>query len=237
MKIDVFLTAEEVKQKEISNSNVIVIDVLRATSVMVTAIAHGVSKIYPYESIEEVREASLTSSCCILCGERKGLKIEGFDYGNSPLEYQTEKIKNREMFMTTTNGTRALSNIKGKNNKIWIASFLNISTVLSFLEKEEKDCIIVCAGTENHFSLDDALCAGMIIEKLSNYEKMDIALALEQIAKTSINVKESLKNTKHYRYLKSIGLEKDLEFCCHLNTYPLLLEYKRETNSIFAVTK
>lgn len=138
MKIDVFLTAEEVKQKEISNSNVIVIDVLRATSVMVTAIAHGVSKIYPYESIEEVREASLTSSCCILCGERKGLKIEGFDYGNSPLEYQTEKIKNREMFMTTTNGTRALSNIKGKNNKIWIASFLNISTVLSFLEKKKK---------------------------------------------------------------------------------------------------
>ena len=77
----------------------------------------------------------------------------------------------------------------------------------------------------------------MLVEKLENYEKTDIALALEQIAKTSINVKESLKNTKHYRYLKSIGLEKDLEFCCHLNTYPLLLEYKRETNSIFAVTK
>jgi len=232
MKIDVFLTAEEAKRKEIYDSNIVVIDVLRATSVMITAMAHGVSKIYPYETIEEVREASLTSSFSILCGERKGLPIEGFDYGNSPLEYQNDTIQGAEMFMTTTNGTRALRNIHGKNNRIWIASFFNLRSMSSFLEKEKKDCIFLCAGTEDQFSLDDALCAGMLIQTLENYKKSDIALALKELAKNSKNIGKTLENTKHYRYLKSIGLEKDLEFCCTPNQYSLLAEYDPDTNSI-----
>ncbi|HEY4532960.1 MAG TPA: 2-phosphosulfolactate phosphatase [Fusobacterium sp.] len=236
MKIDVFLTAEEAKRKAIHDSNIVVIDVLRATSVMITAIAHGVSKIYPYESIEEVREASPASSFSILCGERKGLDIDGFDYGNSPLEYQNDTIQGAEMFMTTTNGTRALRNIHGKNNRIWIASFLNLSSMSTFLAAEKKDCIVLCAGTENQFSLDDALCAGMLIQKLQNYEKSDIALALEILAKNSENIDESLHTAKHYRYLKSIGLEKDLEYCCTPDQYSLLLEYDPNTNSIHSIS-
>lgn len=236
MKIDVFLTAEEAKRKEIHDSNIVVIDVLRATSVMITAMAHGVSKIHPYESIEEVREASLASSFSILCGERKGLAIHGFDYGNSPLEYQKDNIRGAEMFMTTSNGTRALRNIHGQNNRIWIASFLNLSSMSTFLETEKKDCILLCAGTENEFSLDDALCAGMLIQKLRSYEKSDLALALERLAKNSKNIAESLHTAKHYRYLKSIGLEKDLEFCCTPDQYSLLLEYDPNTNSICSIS-
>lgn len=236
MKIDVFLTAEEAKRKEIHDSNIVVIDVLRATSVMITAMPHGVSKIHPYESIEEVREASLASSFSILCGERKGLAIHGFDYGNSPLEYQKDNIRGAEMFMTTSNGTRALRNIHGQNNRIWIASFLNLSSMSTFLETEKKDCILLCAGTENEFSLDDALCAGMLIQKLRSYEKSDLALALERLAKNSKNIAESLHAAKHYRYLKSIGLEKDLEFCCTPDQYSLLLEYDPNTNSICSIS-
>lgn len=232
MKIDVILSAEEAKNRPIFNSNVVVIDVLRATSVMVTAIAHGISRIYPYKTVEEVQEKSSASSFAILCGERKGYAIPGFHCGNSPLEFVREDLEGKEMYMTTSNGTQALQNIQGEGNHIWIASFLNLKSLCDFLKTEDKDCVFLCAGTENSFSLDDALCAGMIICELSSYQKTDLAIALEKIAISSKSIEETLSGTKHYEYLKSIGFSEDLKHCCSLNKYPLLLEYQKEKNYI-----
>lgn len=128
MKIDVIFTADDVKIEKIKDKNVVIIDVLRATSVISAALFKGVKKIYVFESLYETVENFKKATNAILCGERKGLKIDGFDYGNSPLEYGDE-VRNKIMFMTTSNGTKALRK-SDAGHKVFIGSFLNINSVV-----------------------------------------------------------------------------------------------------------
>ena len=130
MVIDVIETAGSIEKEKILDKTVLIIDVLRATSVMTTALANGVKAIYPYKDIESVLENSKKDTNPLLCGERKGLKIDGFDCGNSPLEYTKELVANRNMYMTTSNGTRAIESCAKYAAKIYIVAFLNIQAIV-----------------------------------------------------------------------------------------------------------
>ncbi|MGY0394836.1 2-phosphosulfolactate phosphatase [Fusobacterium sp. SYSU M8A802] len=151
MRIDIIDTAGNVTFDKIKGKTVIIIDVLRATSVMITALANGVKGIYPYRDIESVLENSKLDINPLLCGERKGLKIDGFHCGNSPLEYKRELIEDRNMYMTTSNGTRAIESCIGAE-RVYIAAFLNIEGVVKQIIKDEKDVVIICSGTDDNFS-------------------------------------------------------------------------------------
>lgn len=231
MNIEILQSAKDALNKDFSGKNVVIIDVLRATTVMVTALNNGAKKIYPFKDIEKVLSESRKSSNPILAGERKGLKIDGFHFGNSPLDFTKEAISGKDIYQTTSNGTRAIENSLSAD-KIYIASFLNLSAISNQLIKDKKDTIIVCAGTDDEFSLDDGLCAGMIankvISKLDNIKMNDFTISLQQLGNLTSNVNDILKNSKHYSYLKTIGYEGDLEYCLSIDLYDIIPFYDND---------
>ncbi len=210
----------------------IVIDVLRATSVIITALAHGTPFILPAASIEEARSLSISYPDALLAGERDAHKIEGFDQGNSPLECLSNPAA-RPIILTTTNGTLALSKVKA-SNEILIASFLNIQSVADYLNASSAQHIhIACAGTNGNFSLDDFLMAGGLISRinLGPYESDDLAVAAAQIYKSgNTDLHETLKQTTHYQTLNKKGFDKDLNFCLRENVYDIVGKVRLEQN-------
>ena len=139
-------------------SIVVVVDVLRATSAMCTAFHNGVKKIIPVSTVEEALELKDASNH-ILAAERNGKQVRGFDFGNSPLQYQDNDVKGKTLVMTTTNGTKAI-NIAKRDHQVVIGSFLNINALVNWLSKQQKNVVILCAGWKNDFCFEDALFAG-----------------------------------------------------------------------------
>ncbi len=228
MKVDIIFTADDIKQEKIEGRSVVVIDVLRATSVMVTAIARGVEEIHVFREVEEVFEAGAGKEGAILCGERRGLKVEGFHYGNSPLEYG-EEIAGRRMYMTTSNGTKALVG-SGRGKRVFAGSFLNLHAVVKRILDEGEDVVVVCAGTDGEFSLDDALCAGMIADGIvgsgREVQLTDSALAMRGLALGCSDPRDGLVGSRHYSYLESIDFHEDLSYCLSLNLFNIVPEYR-----------
>lgn len=228
MKVDIIFTADESSESKTKGKVCVVIDVLRATSVIITALENRAERIFPFKDIETIQEKCRNLKNIIKCGERNALKIDGFDLGNSPLEFTKEKVFGKDIYMSTTNGTKAIENSLSAD-KILICSFLNIQSVVKRIVEYGKDCVIVCAGTNGKFSLDDTLCAGFIIKELQKYTEIsidDMLLALIRISESHKNIKDILKGSTHYSYLLSLGFEKDIEHIFSLNKYSIVPEYK-----------
>ncbi len=218
MIIDVFFSPAEVQESSVGKRTAVVIDVIRATSVMVEALANGARGIFPTVSTDEaIRLAlSLGRDDTLLCGERKGRKVEGFDLGNSPAEFSPEVVKGKQLVMSTTNGTRAILAAEDAD-RVVVASFLNLSAVARTL-KGEQSLAIVCAGREDRFALDDALCAGALVRKL--VEGREAEAALNDAARVSLELARVftpdpafLRSTAAGAALVSIGMDGDLELC------------------------
>lgn len=202
-----------------SRGPAVVIDVLRATSVMVTALANGAAAITAVEEIETARTlaAAYPADGVLLGGERQARPIPGFDLGNSPLEYSREKVADKHIVLTTTNGTRALTSLAGIE-PLFIGAFLNAGAVARTLADLNQDTILVCAGTRGRFTLDDVACAGMIAACLS---ELVPCLELDDLAYAAFflyrqhrhNLKELISHARHFSYLQSIGLEADIDYC------------------------
>ena len=234
MKVDIIFTADEVSQEKTEGKICVVIDVLRATSVMITALHNGAEKIFPFKDIKTIQERCENLKNIIKCGERNALKIDGFDLGNSPLEFTKEKVFGKDIYMSTTNGTKAVENSLSAE-KIIICSFLNIKSVSEKLLEYKKDVVIVCAGTNGKFSLDDTLCAGLIIKEMQKHTEIqmnDVLLAAVRISESHEDIKDILKGSTHYERLLSLGFEKDMEHIFSLNKYSIVPEYKNGYISI-----
>ena len=234
MKVDIIFTADEVSQEKTKGKICVVIDVLRATSVMITALHNGAEKIFPFKDIKIIQERCENLKNIIKCGERNALKIDGFDLGNSPLEFTKEKVFGKDIYMSTTNGTKAVENSLSAE-KIIICSFLNIKSVSKKLLEYKKDVVIVCAGTNGKFSLDDTLCAGLIIKEMQKHTEIqmnDVLLAAVRISESHEDIKDILKGSTHYERLLSLGFEKDMEHIFSLNKYSIVTEYKNGYISI-----
>lgn len=165
MKLDVVFTPGELGAS-VGQRTVVVIDVLRATSTILEALVNGARDVLPVESVEQaVRKAQeLGREQVILCGERDVERVEGFDLGNSPLEYVPERVRGKTLVLTTTNGTRAILLGAGGTDCL-IASFLNATATAERVVRSATDVLILCAGREGRFSLEDAVCAGVIDRK------------------------------------------------------------------------
>ncbi len=154
-------------QEQLPGSIAVVIDILRATSTMTTALFHGASEVVPCRSIEEAHQLRVSdpSGKVVLGGERGGVRIPGFDLGNSPASYDSQTIGGRRLGFTTTNGTRALLNCLNAR-KILTGSFLNLSAILHVLQNERRPVHLVCAGTDGFVTGEDVLFAGAVVWRL-----------------------------------------------------------------------
>ncbi len=192
-------------------------DVLRATSTITTALANGCSGVYPVLSPEEGHElaSSFEPGSYVLGGERGGLKIEGFDLGNSPREYTPERIGGKSLVMTTTNGTLAIRNCRG-SYRLYVSSLLNAPGVADAAARHGRDIVLVCSGTHGTFSLEDAYCAGMLAARLkeAGAHLTDLAEACHIIFQGySASALDLLHLAEHGRELIPLGFEGDLEYC------------------------
>jgi 2-phosphosulfolactate phosphatase len=210
---------------------VVVIDVLRATSAICAAIDNGVKAIIPVPTVEEA--ISYQKKGYLVGAERKGQIVEGFDFGNSPFSYMTEECKDKEIVLTTTNGTISIEVSKDAENVV-IGSLLNLDYLCNWLIESNKNVVCLCSGWQDKFNLEDTICAGAIVEKLilsgkySSEEDSTIAAkSLFQAAKN--NPFTFLKASSHRRRLRKLNLNKDIKYCLtpnQTNVIPILKDGK-----------
>lgn len=229
MKLDIVISADHIKEEYLENKIVVVIDMLRATSVITTALNNGCNKVMPFLTVEEAFDFCKNSvTPCVLGGERRALKIEGFDFSNSPLEYTSDKVKDKTVVITTTNGTRAIKGAS-KAHRIFIGSMLNAKAVTQVLKKLDKDVVFVNAGTYGEFSMDDFICAGYMINLLNtnnNQDLSDIAFTAKYIYENNKDIVSFIKNARHFSVLKSLQLEEDLAYCTKKDIISIVPEFK-----------
>jgi len=230
MEIQLFMSAEGAKGRIDENSTAIVIDVLRATSVIATAINNGADRIKAFLEIEETRayKAQNPDLPILLCGERKGLYIEGFDLDNSPRKYTKQAVEGKIIAMTTTNGTKSITYAKPAK-ELYTMSFLNLSAVCNEISDCEKAAFI-CSGTNGYFSIDDFLCAGEAIEKLCQAKVCNLddgALLAKSFYEQNQNkTREIIEASSAYKLLVDAGLAPDIDFCLQSDIFNCVPVYK-----------
>lgn len=203
---------------DVDKSIVVIIDVLRATSTIATALHNGAKAIIPVETVAEcIRLGKQIDS--ITAGERDGQIAEGLEYGNSPFEYPAEFVKGKTLVLTTTNGTRLLHMALSANAKAIITgSFPNLSAVCNYLLKQNQNVILGCAAWKNRVNIEDSLFAGAVINRIGekfsiNCDSSQIALSMYKEAKPDLFEYMKIKNASHYQRLSGFGLEKDIRYC------------------------
>ncbi len=198
---------------------VVVIDILRATSAMCTAFHHGVEKIIPVASVEEATEYKKQGF--IVGAERNGIALEGFDFGNSPASYMTEKIKGQTIVISTTNGTQAID-VSRNAYKVVIGAFTNITALCDWLKVQNRSVLLLCSGWKNRFNLEDTLFAGAVAEILLKekdaFHYGDGALAAKFMYQAAQNNPyKYLRNSSHTERLSAMGLKGDIKYCLSLD--------------------
>jgi len=204
----------------------VVIDVLRATSTIVTALSNGASEVLPVLNLEDAIE--FDKNGYLIGGERGGIKPSGFALGNSPAEYRMDVVMNKRICLTTTNGTKALINARELANDIYVASFLNLSATVEKLSKYE-NIAIICAGNDGDVSYEDTQLAGCIVEKLHairGYDLSDSALIAFNLWQ---NLWQRLGRPQftgsHARKLIKLGFERDVEYCSSIGVNSIVALY------------
>lgn len=231
MRIDAYFTVAEFGPAVVDETTVVVIDVLRATTTIVEALANGAAGIYPTDSIEDAVKLaqSLGRDDTVLCGERKGVKIEGFDLGNSPREFTREAVEGKRLVMSTTNGTRALG-VAHESARLLTCAFTNLGAVAEAIAGDA-EVVLLCAGREDRFSIDDALCAGYLIQRIAGAVEEehllnDAGQAARALAGARRPSKRFLKATTDGRALVELGFEEDLDFCAEVDRHDIVPEMR-----------
>jgi 2-phosphosulfolactate phosphatase len=205
-------------------TTVVVIDVLRATSTIVTALEHGAAGIVPVREADEaiVVMRRLGRERSLLCGERDSRLIAGFDLDNSPASYTRERVAGKTLILTTTNGTRALLDAARGNSVVYCAALLNRAAIVERLVAAEGDVLLMCAGNEGALSFEDTLCAGAIVDALMRHDKhlgiTDAARAAATVyAAYAKKLTTAIASGTHARSLVEKGFAGDVASCAKID--------------------
>jgi 2-phosphosulfolactate phosphatase len=233
MKIDVYFTPLGLNAGDLAGRGVVVIDVLRATSSIVTALSAGAKAVIPAASSEEAVRltANLEKDGMVLAGERRMLKIEGFGLGNSPREMTRAAVGGKTVFLATTNGTPALVAAQG-GDPVLVAAALNFSAVAErarIVFAERGDLVIICAGREKQFALEDAYTAGRLIKAVKKGARK---VALNDAAQVSFDLagqhggwQDAFDSSDAARQLVETGLGEDVAYCAHPDRFTVVPVY------------
>ena len=213
----------------LKGKTVVIIDILRATSTICAALDNGANSITPVISVEEA--LSYQSGPYLVAGERNGEKAEGFDFGNSPLEYSPEVITGKDIVLTTTNGTKCIHAAKDAE-EILIGSFFNLSTVVQHLVSSNQSVVLFCAGWKDQVNLEDTLYAGYIAKALSDsheWESDPVEIALDLVENAEDDPTEYLTRASHAKRFNRLGNNIDLGVCMQFDAHPVLVKYQNNT--------
>lgn len=226
-RIEVCLTPALLHLYDVSNSIVVVIDILRATSSMVYGLDNGATAIIPVAHVEDC--LAYADKGFLLAAERDGEVVEGYDFGNSPFSYVKEKVAGKTVVVTTTNGTKALHMARETAHQVVIGSFLNLQALCDWLKVQNKSVLLLCAGWKDQFNLEDTLFAGAVVTELrkdfTHFDDSSVAAEdLYQFAKHDL--RKYLHKSSHSHRLAQLNIEEDVVFCLQLNicnTIPVLV--------------
>jgi len=231
MDAEVFLTYSNVSEDDVRDRTVVVIDVLRACSTIVTALDNGARAVMPVADMAEAGKiaSNLDPDVYRLGGERDGEKIDGYDLGNSPHEYTAEVVDKRDVILNTSNGTQALTRATPAKHLI-AACFLNAGRVVDFVRAVDDEVTIVCAGRQNRLALEDTLCAGLLLERLWDEEEPDVVTDSAHTAFTLYEtdrdrLRSALDGANHAERLVQQGSGDDLDYCFRVDALPVLPYY------------
>lgn len=218
--LDVFSSAHSFQEEDVRDKTVVMVDVLRASSTMVTALGNGAKGVIAVEDMDDASKIShnLDSKSFLLSGEKDGITIQGYDLGNSPLEHTEEAVKGKTIILNTTNGTKAIRRCH-LADKIVIGSFLNLDTIIDHLKGLDDEIVLVCAGWRGRLSLEDLLCAGNIIYELCSGQlpadaRDGAKVALGLYEKFGDDIENNIKSSNYAVRLRDIVGEDDLTYCC-----------------------
>lgn len=223
MKVDLYTTAQEISDNGLATRTVVVIDALRASTTLVTALANGCREVIPVDTVERAMSTRkrIGPQGVLLCGERGGRKIQGFDLGNSPREYLPDIVSGKTLVFTSTNGSRAMVFVRGCHLGL-IGAFINAGATARRILSDGADVAVVCSGRENLFSIEDTACGGLILSRLLDL-KPDATL--NDAARTALvlyrhharDLLGLLQTSDHGRHLVEIGFGEDLPICARVD--------------------
>ena len=226
MELSLYAHPNDFSDAEAKGKTVVVVDVLRASSTIVQACENGVERIIPVATVEEAAKLlpTLERKKALLGGEREGLPIDGFDLGNSPLEYTSKVVKGKTLIFTTSNGTVAITR-SSSAKEIVLGCFLNLSAVVThIISSRVKEVAVLCAGDLGRLSLEDFVCAGHVIDRIVDGTRASTALndgavAARALARALSDVGEAVRSSSHGLRLEELGFGHDLEFCSRIDKY------------------
>jgi 2-phosphosulfolactate phosphatase len=237
IKVDTYFTPYfPEKENQFKDQFLVMIDVLRASTTICSALHNGAKEIIPFAELQRAVSVygNLSRETRFLGGERKGIKPEGFDAGNSPFEYVDELVKDKTIIFTTTNGTKIFTKGREASKRV-VGCFANLSLVLkeinSYIELNknkglESKITFLCAGTNGRVSYEDMMCAGAFIEELKSKDLCDISesahVANDLYLFHKSEIRNFLKTTSHAKYLIEIGKEDDVDLCFQLDKFPVV---------------
>lgn len=222
--IEVCLSPDLLYQHELQNKTVVVVDVLRATSTMCSALFHGVHNIIPVAGIDECLSYKGKDNH-ILAAERDAKTPEGFEYSNSPLLYHNPAVVGKTLVLSTTNGTKILSMVKSDASQVVIGAFVNIDAIAAYLLERNQDIVIACAAWKGRVNMEDSLFAGGLAHRLKeHFNFVDDSVRMMSDLYENINKDLYTYHTKanHFNRLKALGASADFEYCFIENAAPVV---------------
>jgi 2-phosphosulfolactate phosphatase len=232
MKVDLCFSQTQMDEMQLRDKNVIVIDVLRSSTTVAAALFNGAREVIPVGSIESAVKisGSLFGDVTLRGGERNGKIIQGFNLGNSPLEYTESTVRGKSIIFCTTNGSVAM--VKSRYARtLAIGAFVNVSAIVEFIQSLDSDVLLLCAGRPplvGGFSLEDSVCGGMIVQRLSQEKSGTIELTDSSMAAQSLfksfgkSILKMLKSTDHGRLLIELGFAEDIKMCAQVDSIPIV---------------
>jgi 2-phosphosulfolactate phosphatase len=227
-RLDVYLAPVAVERAPLEGRSVVVVDVLRSSTTIAWALRSGASMVIPVESVEEATRLghSLDATTRLLCGERDGNKVGGFDLGNSPREYTRERVEGKTLVFASTNASPLMAQtLDGHEQRI--LGYVNVGAMADTLRRIGRDVAIVCAGRNGRFSLEDAACSGALARRLVGFvpglalnDAAEMAAEYDQIH--GQDVLGILRRSEHGRYLAELGFGEDLPVCAAVDDVPLV---------------
>jgi 2-phosphosulfolactate phosphatase len=236
VRLDVAVTPDVLRPADVPGSTVLVVDVLRASTTIITALANGCLAVVPVIDADEARRRATATPGALIAGERRGEPLQGFDLGNSPLEFSPARVGGRTVVFTTSNGTRALVAVRAAA-AVAVAAFVNASAAAAWAVAQQRDVLVACAGERGAISLEDHVCAGALVERALAAEPgaTPTAAALAALALARRYGKEVARlgsDSGWARHLAASGRAADVAACLALDTTTLVPVYRADVDKV-----